>query len=739
MKTILPRFVLLLTLCMGASTIALAERFALDMQNVDIGEFIDTVAKLTGKTIVVDSRVKGKVSVQSHRKLDADELYQIFLLQLGVEGYSAVEVGDGLLKVIPNQAAKIEGIEVQGSRSSLGRSESIITRIAQVENADADELVKSLRPLVDNKVGVITSYADANIVLITDRESNVRRLMAIIDSVNSVDSQLMETVVLRNSSAEEVERVLNKVLSQQTRKRGASKPVVAADPRTNTLILFGDDEARSYLRQLVADLDSEVSSQSNIRVQYLKYAKAKDLAPVLKSISETILKEDQNAGKAVGAGSSLINIEAHEQTNSIVMSGSPHIINDLEKVIRDLDIRRAQVLVEAIIIEVTDNKAKELGVQWLFRGADDGSTPAGAINFGGGASGTSGTPGIISLLAGGDTAIAAASGLRGAAIGVGKITDGFSFATLLSAIANDSESNILSTPSLLTLDNEEASILVGQEIPVITGSTASSTNNNPFQTIERQEVGIKLIVTPQINDGDAVQLGIEQEVSSLSPATSAADIITNKRTIKTAVLVNDGATIVLGGLIDDQVNEQSAKVPLLGDIPILGRLFRADNSSTTKRNLMVFIRPTIVRDQATLSELSGRKYNYIRAEQLAKAEAGINLFPFTELAVLPEWTGMDPSPPNLLPKKRVPPPMAPAEKAREKEVEKLEREAEQASPRSAGPQSMNNPDQGADTAATGPGDNADSAGEETLKPNLSWYQQDCSGFNAASDSCRVFG
>ena len=293
MKFLLRKSCLAFGLFVVLSGSVFAERFDLDMQNVDIGEFINTVAKLTGKTIVVDSRVKGKISVESHRKLDADELYQIFLLQLGVEGYSAIEVGDGILKVIPNQAAKIEGISVQSDRSSMGRSESIITRIAQLQNADADELVKSLRPLVDNKVGVITSYADSNIILITDRESNVRRLMSIVNAVNAVDTQLMETVVLEHSSAEEVERILTKVLSQQTRKRGAAKPVVAADPRTNTLILFGDDDARSYLRRLVKDLDSEVSNQSNIRVRYLKYAKAADIAPVLKSISDTLVKGEE--------------------------------------------------------------------------------------------------------------------------------------------------------------------------------------------------------------------------------------------------------------------------------------------------------------------------------------------------------------------------------------------------------------------------------------------------------------
>lgn len=666
---------LCLSLLLPLSTQA-QERYQLDMQNVDIADFIDTVAKQTGKTIVVDSRVKGKITIQSHRKLDAEELYQVFLLQLGVEGYSAVEVGDGILKVIPNQAAKIEGVEVQGGRAALGRSESIVTRIAHVDNADADELVKSLRPLVDNKVGVITSYAESNIVLITDRESNVRRLMAIIDSINSVDSQLMETISLRNSSAEEVERVISKVLSQQTRQRGASKPVVAADSRTNTLILFGDEETRAQLRRLVRDLDNEVGSQSNIKVVYLKYAKAKDLVPVLKSISDTIAKEDEAAGRtAAGAAPTAVNIEAHEQTNSIVLSGSPHIISNLTQVISDLDIRRAQVLVEAIIIEVSDNRAKELGVQWLFRGADDGSQPVGGINFGGGGSGTTNTPGIVSLLAGEEAAAAAASSLRGAAFGVGKIADdAFSFAALLTALSSDSQSNILSTPSLLTLDNEEASILVGQEIPVVTGSTASSTNTNPFQTISRQEIGVKLLVTPQINDGDAVQLAIEQEVSSLSNSNIAADVITNKRTIKTAVLVNDGATIVLGGLIDDQVDENSARVPVLGDIPLLGRLFRADNTNIVKRNLMVFIRPTIIRDQNTLSELSGRKYNYIRAEQLLKKESGISLYPFTEMAVLPAWTGLEATQPGSVPLKAIPNPLSPAEDSVMKQQQQLQRE-----------------------------------------------------------------
>ncbi|WP_372764462.1 type II secretion system secretin GspD, partial [Litorivivens sp.] len=409
----------------------------------------------------------------------------------------------------------------------------------------------------------------------------------------------------------------------------------------------GDNNSRAYLKRLIRELDSEVKTSSNVRVHYLRYAKAEEMVPVLKSVSEAMLKQE---GEREAVSKSNINIEAHEQTNSVVLSGSPHIIRNLADVISSLDIRRAQVLVEAIIVELSDSRAKELGVQWLFRGDQSGTAPIGGVNLP-----LQGAPGIFGVAtgasAGGEALTSALSGLTGMSIGVGKIRENsFSFGALLRAISTDTETNILSTPSLLTLDNQEASILVGSEIPVITGATASSNNNNPFQTITRQEIGVKLTVTPQINEGDAVMMRLEQEVSSISnDPTPTADVVTNKRTINTSVLVNDGQTIVLGGLIDDTIQEISSKVPILGSMPIIGRLFRADKTQKSKSNLMVFIRPTIVRDSETLKGLSSEKYNYIRAQQLILHNDGINLFPAAKAPVLPVWTGLDPSPAGMLP------------------------------------------------------------------------------------------
>lgn len=630
-----------------AQTSFAEDGFALDMRGADIREFINTVGKLTGKTIIVDERVKGTVNIQSHRELSPKELYEIFLLQLGVSGFAVVDMGNGILKVIPNQAAKIEGVEVQGVESSEpDQSEAIITRIVQVENVDVDKLVPSLRPLVDNRTGVITPYSASNVILITDRESNVRRLVQIIQQVDRSDSQSTETVKLQNASARELEGILNKLINEQSREQGRPKPLVSADVRTNSLILYGNENERAFLRRVIEDMDGEVQGTANIEVIYLRYAKAEDIATILKSVSESMLQEEQGQSQQSGPRKSNINIEPDKQTNSVVLSGSPQIIRDLQEVVRSLDIRRAQVLVEAIIIEMSDSRARELGIQWLFRGDRDGTSPVGGIGFGN--VGVNAFDAAAAVTQGGDALAGAISGLEGVAVGVGKIGDSFSFAALMTALASDSESNILSTPSLLTMDNQEASILVGREVPVITGSTASATNTNPFQTISRQEIGTKLTVTPRINEGDAVQLQIEQEVSSLS-GLSASDIITNKRTIKTAVLVDDGATIVLGGLIDDDIQESTAKVPILGDMPVIGRLFRADRTQKVKRNLMTFIRPTIVRDQDTLTGLSAKKYNYIRAQQQIMHHEGVNLFPQADAPVLPVWTGLDPSPAGILP------------------------------------------------------------------------------------------
>ncbi|WP_415882123.1 type II secretion system secretin GspD [Neptuniibacter sp. QD34_54] len=634
--------ILFLSLPSWSEEIITSESFQLDMRDADIREFIDTVAKLTEKTIVVDSRVKGKVDIRSHRELSRNELFETFLVQLGVNGYALVDLGNGIMKVIPAQGAKLEGLDVD-SKGSPQRSERIITRVVQVDNVDVTKLVPILNPLINKQTGVVAPYAESNILLITDKESNVRRLLEIISRVDQTDTQTLDVVKLENAAAAEMERILTRFISQmkQGKDSGISAPSVVADIRTNSLLLRGDANVRAYLRKVIKDLDQEVETSANTKVVYLKYAKASELVGILGTVRDSMV-DSQSGGKESNlASNNQINIEAHDQTNSLILSGSPVMIQTLEGVIQKLDIRRAQVLVEAIIVEIAESKAKDLGVQWLFQGNDQNSSiPVGSVNF------SNSNSGIVNvtnaLLTGSDSDKADAFSGQGATLGIGYNSGGVSFGVLLNALAADSDSNVLSTPSLLTMDNQEAMIHVGQEVPIITGSTAGSNNDNPFQTITREDIGVQLKVTPQINDGDAVQLAIEQEVSSLS-GLSASDIITNKRVIKTTVLVDDGQTIVLGGLIDDDVQESSSKVPVLGDIPGLGRAFKSDKTQHRKRNLMVFIRPTILRDSQLVETVTQDKYRYIKAEQLMMGAKGINLMSDRKAPVLPEWGAFGPT------------------------------------------------------------------------------------------------
>lgn len=636
-----------------------ADDYSLDMRDTDISEFIASIGKLTGKTIVMDPRVKGKVSISTPKSVTKEELYEIFLVQLGVNGYSVINVGKDILKVIPQQGAKLEGIEVQGGNNSpTHSSERIVTRVVQVQNVDVAALVPILRPLVDNQSGIITPYPASNVILITDREANVRRLLEVIERVDKADSDDTEIIWLEHASAPEVSETLKALIREQTKGSEGSRlmPIIKADPRTNSLLIRADKSNREYLRQVIKELDSEVQTDNNTRVHYLKYAKAEDLAEVLEKISGTISEEkDKVSPESAGTNQDAIHIKAHEATNSIVMSGSPRIIRDLGQLIEQLDIRRAQVMVEAIIVEMAEERAKELGVQWLLADRSGSGRALAGTNFP--TSSKMGLNGILDATTGG-TPISVPGALRnvgGLTAGVGRFSEsGLNFAVLLQALQDDTKSNILSTPSLLTMDNQAASILVGQEIPVSTGSTLSNDNNanNQFRTIERKDVGVKLLITPQINEGGAVQLQIEQEVSSLGPEVGDDGVSFNKRQIKTAVLVDNGATIVLGGLIDDDIREAGSKVPGLGSLPVVGRLFRSDGSRIARRNLMVFIRPTIIRDQEMLTSVSRAKYGSIRDRQLRDKDSAVELFPEEAPAVLPEWTGLGPTSINVLPPER---------------------------------------------------------------------------------------
>lgn len=619
---------LMLGLLLFCGTIQ-AEQITLNLNNADIEALIKTVSEHTGKNFVIDPRVKGKVTVISAHPMDRDEFYQVFLSILEVHGFSTIPSGN-LIKIVPDVKAKQSGIPTISGTSQLP-GDQVVTRIIQVKNITATQLVPILRPLIPQE-GHLAAYPDTNVLIISDRHQNVDRLLKIIEQIDKVSDSSIDVVTLQHASAAEVVRILNGLQDPAAAKGGGSTTKLVADERTNSVLISGDPTARLRSKVLIEHLDTPFDNEGNAQVIYLKYANAKDLVSVLTGVSETMDKSKQS-GAAAGKPDIPINIQADDAANALIITAPPDQFRSLEGIIRKLDIRRAQVLVEAIIAEVSYDRAKKLGVQWIVDGTPDGSGPVGVINLG--------SPSISDV----GTAIAAGTGVSlgsGTFIGAGKFnSSSVNFAALIQALESDSASNILSTPSLMTLDNQEAEIVIGQNVPFVTGSYTStggtSSSVNPFQTVQRQDVGLTLRVKPQINEGNAVQLEIEQEVSSINSTASAgaSDIVTNKRTIKTVVMVEDGNTIVLGGLIDENLQQVEEKVPLLGDVPLLGALFRANTTTKVKRNLMVFLRPVIMRDAATNTQIASSKYNYFRAQQLDMKQKGVNLMSNDVTPILP--------------------------------------------------------------------------------------------------------
>ncbi len=614
----------------ATSQISLAqnsERFEFTMNDVEMREFITSVGKITGRTIVIDPRVTGKVNINSRKSLNADEVYEIFLSQLQAHGYMAVLQGDNILKVVLAPQAKLEGGLVSTGEDTEA-SGAIITRVIHLQHVSAKSLLNTLRPLVDTRIGVINAYEPSNTLIITDRSANIKRLLKIANTVDRQGQQDLEAIPLKNSSAASMAQLLSALIKANGDNKQHSNIAIAYDQNSNSVLLRGASHERLRLRKILQELDKGDTQQQRHQVVYLQYANAKKLQKILLGIEQP---KQGVAGKQQSAKDKALNVEIDEDINALILTGTQQAVSDAKQLIEQLDIRRAQVLIEAIIVELSDSLAKELGVQWLL--GKDGQ-------LGGGLSSTVGSLNVAALAGAiatnNDTLLsnnlAQANGLN---LAGGRLrNNGLSFAVLINALAENKDSNILSTPSLLVTDNEEASILVGQEVPFITGSTTGSNNSNPFQTIDRKEVGIKLEVKPQINEGNAIQLKIKQEVSSLS-GLQASDLITNKRTLNTTVLAEDSETIVLGGLMDERIQLVNSKVPILGDIPLIGRAFRSDNSEKTKRNLMVFLRPTIIRDQQLLNNISQKKYRYIRAEQLLKQQTGVPLLDNEIIPVLP--------------------------------------------------------------------------------------------------------
>lgn len=608
--------------------------FTLNLKNADIHSLIQTVSRQSGRNFVVDPRVKARVTVISSTPLNSDELYETFLSVLQVHGFAAVPSGD-LIKIVPDVNAKQGPVpEYTDANSS---SDQLVTRVIKVENVPAAQLVPILRPLVPQQ-GHLAAYAATNTLIVTDRASNIERLATIINGIDRPDNDEVEVVRLSHASASEIIRIMQSLQARGGQIDGTPGSVrFAADERTNSILLSGEPSARTRMRGIIINLDTPVESGGNTRVVYLRYANAKDLLTILTGVSAgqakigtsgdltdsatstTISTPSIDANGAPVPTASLIrranqetdrpnvDIQADEDTNALIITAPPDEMRSILAVVEQLDIRRAQVLVEAIIAELSTNNSSQLGVNFAVNGTGS-DRPAAYTNLGGA------TQSLVGTVASGGATLS-----QGLSLALGRSgSGGIDFGVLLSAIASDSDNNILSTPTLVTMDNQEAEIVVGQNVPFVTGQQLSASNNNPFQTIERQDIGISLKVKPQINEGDNIKMEIEQEVSDVSntAVTGATDITTNKRSIKTTVLVEDGQTLVLGGLIDDQINDTREKVPFLGDVPLLGSLFRYRTTRKNKRNLMVFLHPTILRDPATADYYSRSKYDDLRSAQL---------------------------------------------------------------------------------------------------------------------------
>lgn len=595
--------------------------FSASFKNTDIREFIDTVSRNLNKTILVDPSVQGTVSVRTYNVLNEDEYYQFFLSVLDLYGLSVIPMDNGMIKVVRASVARTAGVPVVDGKSNA-KGDMIITRVVRMENVPVRELAPLLRQLNDaSGIGNVVHFEPSNVLLLTGKASVVNRLVDLVERVDRVGMQRREIVPLRYASAKALAEELNSLNNEEQKGQNAPQLAtkVVADEETNSLVISGTEEARTRTRQLISRLDREQDNQGNTRVFYLKYASASKIVPVLTGIGEQ-MKDKSGApkGKSSPSGNDL-SITADESTNSLVITAQPNVMNSLEKVIDKLDIRRAQVLVEAIIAEVQDGSGLDVGVQWTSQhgGTQFTSTglPIGQVKNG-----------------------------KNTGIGFNGLATGFfngDFGALMTALSTDGKNDILSTPSVVTLDNKEASFNVGQDVPVLSGSQTTS-GDNVFNTVERKTVGTKLKIVPQINDGDMIHLKIEQEVSSVdSNATEDASLgpTFNTRTINNEVMVHSGQTVVLGGLIESNTKQSVSKVPLLGDIPLVGQLFRYTSQDTSKRNLMVFIHTTVLRDDDSYSAASKEHYDQIRVRQQQRLEEKkLGIIAPDGQAVLPGWS-----------------------------------------------------------------------------------------------------
>ena len=601
MKAIKNKF-LVLSIFLITSIINAQETFILNYEEVDIKKVTQDIAQFSKKTIILDPRVKGKISIYSNASLDRNQVWNVYLRTIQVNGYSAIS-DNGFVRIVPENEA------TRDLNFALDERADYVTEIIALKNRGTDEVLPMLKPITGRQ-SHLSSIASINSLLIVDRSSNVERIKNLLKDLDKNNTAKISIIELSRLSATEAVRILDRLKAQNN--PAINKFIAIPFNPSNSVIVSANDYITNNIKDTLKQLDDDVKTDSSIEVIYLKFAKAQEVASILSSVSSRF-KNSNDKDQTI--------ITHHEKTNSLVISSDQNNINNIKNLISKLDIRRAQVLVEAIIVELSETAANTLGVESVFSGANSEEIPIGMTRL------NSSGPDLVSIIGSASdqdnaalssSAVASILNSKGLVAGIGDLTPGGdNFAAIVNAIQEDKNSNILSKPSILAMDNETAKSSDGQEIPVTTGESLGSNNQNPFRTTSRQEVGISLEVTPQINEGNSVLLDIKIEVSGVAGVVSSGvDLITNKRTIETTALVENNEIMVLGGLIDEDLQENVNKVPVLGSIPIFGKLFQSSSESAVKRNLMIFIKPTIMTDAESSELISSEKYNYIKAEQI---------------------------------------------------------------------------------------------------------------------------
>ena len=609
MRSIL-KFKLICVLLISFGNINAQDSFILNYEDVDIKKVTQDIAQFSKKTIILDPRVKGKITIYSNANLNRDQVWDVYLRTIQVNGFGAISE-DGFLRVVPENEATRD----MTSDSSLGGFE---TAVIPFINRSSEEILPMIKPITGRQ-SHLSNITSINSILLVDRASNVDRIRNLLNDLDKNNTAKISILKLNNLSSIEAVRILDRLKTQNNPT--INQFIAIPFTPSNSVILSANDLITNNITNTLNSLDKDIMSDDSMDVIYLKYAQAKDISAILNSISGSFIS-DAEGKKTV--------ITHHEKTNSLVISSAEDNLNSIRNIVSKLDIRRAQVLVEAIVVDLSEKAATRLGVEAIYSGNDEDSIPIGITRFSGSGAdllaiaGAADDESDVTLT---NTAVSSLLNTQGLVAGFGDLTKGKdNFVGILNAIAEDTDSNILSTPSILAMDNEPARLFIGQEIPITTGESLGTNNSNPFRTTSRQEVGIELEITPQINEGASVILNIKQGVSGVAGISqSGLDLITNKREIETTVLVDNNQIIVLGGLIDEDTQEVVSKVPLLGSIPLLGRIFQSSSTSTSTKNLMVFLKPTILTNSDIANEISLEKYNYFKAEQQLKNNTIIDL------------------------------------------------------------------------------------------------------------------